>query len=146
MAYEFITMQRTGKVLTILLNRPPTNPLSAAFGRELFDAFTEVDRMDDVTVVVITSALEKAFVAGADIKEMASMDRAASEAFSKLLQDANTMNNYGSSLIYGHPQAPTGARAIVEGIEELAMKGGGYLLFCGCAAGDTAASLVLKVG
>jgi acetyl-CoA acetyltransferase len=60
--------------------------------------------------------------------------------------DANAMNNYGCSLIYGHPQAPTGARLIIEGIEELAMKGGGYLLFSGCAAGDTAASLVLKVG
>lgn len=60
--------------------------------------------------------------------------------------DVNTMNNYGSSLIYGHPQAPTGARLVIEGIEELALKGGGYLLFSGCAAGDTAASLVLKVG
>ncbi|MGE5753644.1 MAG: thiolase family protein [Deltaproteobacteria bacterium] len=60
--------------------------------------------------------------------------------------DANAMNNFGSSLIFGHPQAPTGARLIIEGIEELAMKGGGYLLFSGCAAGDTAASLVLKVG
>ncbi len=60
--------------------------------------------------------------------------------------DVNSMNNYGSSLIYGHPQAPTGARLIMEGIEELAMKGGGYLLFSGCAAGDTAASVVIKVG
>lgn len=60
--------------------------------------------------------------------------------------DANSMNNYGSSLIYGHPQAPTGARLIIEGIEELALKGGGYLLFSGCAAGDTAASIVIKVG
>jgi acetyl-CoA acetyltransferase len=60
--------------------------------------------------------------------------------------DANIMNNYGCSLIYGHPQAPTGARLIVEGIEELVMKGGGYLLFSGCAAGDTAASIILKVG
>ena len=91
MAYEFITLQRTGKVLTLLLNRPPANPLNSAFGRELFDAFTEADRMEDVTVVVITSALEKAFVAGADIKEMASMDRNGSEAFSKLLQEANNL-------------------------------------------------------
>lgn len=91
MAYQFITLQRTGKVLTILLNRPPTNPLNGAFGRELFDAFTEADRMEDVTVVVITSALEKAFVAGADIKEMASLDRNGSEAFSKLLQEANNV-------------------------------------------------------
>ena len=60
--------------------------------------------------------------------------------------DANGMNNFGSSLIYGHPQAPTGARLVIEGIEELAMKGGGYLLFSGCAAGDTAASIILKVG
>ena len=91
MGYEFITLQRTGKVLTILLNRPPMNSLSGAFGRELFDAFTEAGRMEDVTVVVIASALEKAFVAGADIKEMASMDRSGSEAFSKLLQEANDL-------------------------------------------------------
>ena len=47
--------------------------------------------MEDVTVVVITSALEKAFIAGADIKEMAAMDRAESEEFSKLLQEANNI-------------------------------------------------------
>jgi acetyl-CoA acetyltransferase len=60
--------------------------------------------------------------------------------------DVNSMNNYGSSLIYGHPQGPTGVRLIMEGIEEVAMKGGGYLLFSGCAAGDTAASIIIKVG
>ncbi|WP_027714385.1 thiolase family protein [Desulfuromonas sp. TF] len=60
--------------------------------------------------------------------------------------DLNAMNNYGCSLIYGHPQAPTGARLMMEGIEEVALKGGGYLLFAGCAAGDTAASVVLKIG
>ena len=59
--------------------------------------------------------------------------------------DVNSMNNYGSSLIYGHPQAPTGARLMIEGIEEVAAQGGGYLLFSGCAAGDTAASVVIKV-
>jgi len=59
--------------------------------------------------------------------------------------DTHSMNNYGSSLIYGHPQGPTGARLMMEGIEELAQKGGGYLLFSGCAAGDTAASVVIKV-
>ncbi len=55
------------------------------------------------------------------------------------------MNNYGSSLIYGHAQGPTGARLIIELIEELVLKGGGYGLFDGCAAGDTAAAVVLKV-
>jgi hypothetical protein len=35
---------------------------------------------------------------------------------------------------------------IIEGIEETVMKGGGYMLFTGCAAGDTGAALVLKIG
>jgi acetyl-CoA C-acetyltransferase len=59
--------------------------------------------------------------------------------------DVNSFNNFGSSLIFGHPQAPTAGRLIIEGIEELADKGGGYMLFTGCAAGDTGAALILKI-
>ncbi len=59
--------------------------------------------------------------------------------------DVNTFNNFGSSLIFGHPQAPTAGRLIIEGIEELADKEGGYMLFTGCAAGDTGAALILKI-
>jgi acetyl-CoA acetyltransferase len=55
------------------------------------------------------------------------------------------MNNYGSSLIWGHPQGPTGQRLIIEMIEELVLAGGGYGLFVGCAAGDTGAGVVVKV-
>jgi acetyl-CoA acetyltransferase len=59
--------------------------------------------------------------------------------------DLNAMNNYGSTIVYGHPQAPTAARNIMEGIEETVKLGGGYLLWAGCAAGDTGAALVIKV-
>lgn len=93
MAYQFITMQKEGRVLTISLNRPPTNPLNGAFGLELFKAFSAAEQMEDVTVVVIASALEKAFIAGADIKEMAAHDQADAENFSKLLQGANNILN-----------------------------------------------------
>lgn len=55
------------------------------------------------------------------------------------------MNHYGSSLIWGHPQAPTGMRSIIELIEELVILGGGYGLFAGCAAGDTAAAVIVRV-
>ncbi len=64
----------------------------------------------------------------------------------KLGIDVNSMNNYGCSLIFGHPQGPTAGRLIIEGIEEVVMEGGGYFLFGGCAAGDTAAAMVIKVG
>ena len=60
--------------------------------------------------------------------------------------DIEAMNNYGCSLIWGHPQGPTGMRAVIELIEELAMRGGGYGLFTGCAAGDSAMAVVVEVG
>ena len=59
--------------------------------------------------------------------------------------DDSIFNNYGSSLIFGHPQGPTTMRLLVELIEELVMKGGGYGLLAGCAAGDSGAALVIKV-
>jgi acetyl-CoA C-acetyltransferase len=55
------------------------------------------------------------------------------------------MNPYGCSLIYGHPQGPTGLRAIAELIEALRARGGGRGLFTGCAAGDTAGAVVVEV-
>jgi acetyl-CoA acetyltransferase len=55
------------------------------------------------------------------------------------------MNNYGCSLVWGHPQAPMGTRSVIELIEELALRGGGRGLFTGCAAGDSAMAVVLEV-
>ena len=59
--------------------------------------------------------------------------------------DLMKMNNYGCSLIWGHPQGPTGMRVIIELIEELALKGGGLGLFQGCAAGDSSLACVIEV-
>jgi len=64
----------------------------------------------------------------------------------KMAVDVMKMNNYGCSLIYGHPQAPTAGRTIIEMWEEMVLLGGGYCLFTGCAAGDTAAAMIFKVG
>lgn len=55
------------------------------------------------------------------------------------------MNNYGSSLVWGHPQAPTGLRAVMELVEELVLRGGGTGLFTGCAAGDTGMATIVRV-
>jgi acetyl-CoA acetyltransferase len=66
--------------------------------------------------------------------------------FAKVLgYDVMKMNNYGSSMIYGHPQGPTAGRAIAELLEEMVLLGGGYGLWTGCAAGDTGAAMVFKV-
>jgi acetyl-CoA acetyltransferase family protein len=60
--------------------------------------------------------------------------------------DLMQMNNYGCSLIWGHPQGPTGMRSVIELIEELVIRGGGWGLFHGCAAGDSSMAVVVKVG
>lgn len=59
--------------------------------------------------------------------------------------DHERINRHGCSLVWGHPQGPTGLRSIIELIEDLAEAGGGYGLFTGCAAGDSAAAVVLRV-
>ncbi len=59
--------------------------------------------------------------------------------------DADTMNARGCSLVYGHPNAPTGLRSTIELIESLVERGGGFGLFTGCAAGDSAMAVVIRV-
>jgi enoyl-CoA hydratase/carnithine racemase len=73
-------------VATIRLNRPPLNVLSAAMQREIIRLAREVDERDDIRAVVFSGG-ERAFAAGADIKEMAAMDFAAIDRQSRVLQE-----------------------------------------------------------
>lgn len=60
--------------------------------------------------------------------------------------DIYSMNNLGSPLVYGHPQAPVLSRLLIEGIYEATQKGGGLVLVTGAAAGDQGATIICKVG
>lgn len=113
------------------------------------EARTKKGFMAMAVVPAAQQALERAGIAIADCKAIKTHNPfAVNDVYfcNKLDVKAEAMNNYGSSLIYGHPQAPTGMRLMIEMIEELAELGGGYGLFAGCAAGDTAMAVVLKVG
>ena len=71
MAYENVLVERKGAVGIITLNRPQAlNALSAALIRDLGAALDELEGDDAVGAIIITGS-EKAFAAGADIKEMA---------------------------------------------------------------------------
>lgn len=105
--------------------------------------------MPEAPIPAAQRALEQA---GLSIKELKAIKTHNPFALNDILfsrqtgADLQRMNNYGSSLVWGHPQAPMATRAIIELIEELATTGGGYGLFSGCAAGDTAMAVVLHVG
>ena len=76
MTYETITVETRGKVALVTLDRPKAlNALNAQMLGELLQAFREIGGDAGISAVVLTGS-EKAFAAGADIKEMASMDYA----------------------------------------------------------------------
>ncbi|MCV0395013.1 MAG: enoyl-CoA hydratase [Rhizobiaceae bacterium] len=70
MAYETILAETRGKVGLITLNRPKAlNALNTTVLREVVAAVDDFDADDKIGAMVITGS-EKAFAAGADIKEM----------------------------------------------------------------------------
>ena len=72
MAYENIIVETREHVGLIQLNRPKAlNALNAALMRELGEALLKFDADETIGAIVITGS-EKAFAAGADIKEMQS--------------------------------------------------------------------------
>ncbi|MFI8403642.1 enoyl-CoA hydratase [Streptomyces sp. NPDC085463] len=70
MTYETILVERKDRVALVTLNRPEAlNALNLRVMEEVVAAFEELDRDPGVGCVVLTGS-EKAFAAGADIKEM----------------------------------------------------------------------------
>ena len=68
MADPVVTFSKSGTFGSITLNRPPANSYEIGFMRDL-DAAIEAARADaEVRVVILRSASEKFFSAGADIK------------------------------------------------------------------------------
>jgi len=70
---EYIHRERRGPTVILTLDRPPVNVLSRPVLEELSRRLDEAEADPEARVVVLTSAAAKAFAAGADIKEMASL-------------------------------------------------------------------------
>ena len=83
MSYETITTETEGAVTIVTLNRPEAlNALSSKVLDDLIGAFEAYQADDSQRCAIITGAGDKAFAAGADIKEMS--DKAAADFY---LQD-----------------------------------------------------------
>jgi len=116
--------------------------------RSFGQARVDLAHMPEAPVPATRRALESAGVAIKDIKAVKSHNPFAVNdiVFSRETGfSLERMNNYGCSLIWGHPHAATGLRAIIELIEELKLTGGGLGLFQGCAAGDSSMAVVIEV-
>ncbi|WP_108262414.1 enoyl-CoA hydratase/isomerase family protein [Mangrovicoccus ximenensis] len=66
-----VELTRNGDIAVLTLNRPEAlNALSFAILREIGSAFDEVAAMEGIRALLVTGAGDKAFCAGADIKEL----------------------------------------------------------------------------
>jgi enoyl-CoA hydratase len=69
---QLISVQREGGVATVLMNRPPVNAIAPDLLVAFDAALAELGADAEVRVIVVTSAFPRYFMAGADIKMMAS--------------------------------------------------------------------------
>jgi enoyl-CoA hydratase len=68
-----VRAERSGSTLVLTIDHPPVNVLSRRVLEALLTRLDEAESDPAVRVVILASAAEKAFAAGADIREMASM-------------------------------------------------------------------------
>jgi len=88
MAYENIIFQSEDGIATITFNRPKAlNALNNALLNEFSQALDEISANEDIRVLILTGAGEKAFVAGADITEIVKLNSLEAKIFSKKGQD-----------------------------------------------------------
>lgn len=99
--YENILFEKKGNVAVVTINRPEKlNALNDATITELGKVFNEIKSDEDIYVAIITGSGEKAFVAGADIKELNKMNVVSGEEMSVKGQGVfNQIENLGKPVI-----------------------------------------------
>lgn len=101
MAYENILYEKKDGIAYVTVNRPKVmNALNQATVAELKSAFLDAKADHEVMGVIVTGAGEKAFVAGADIGEIAKLGALSGKEFSATGQAAfNVIENLGKPVI-----------------------------------------------
>ena len=101
MIYENILLEKKDAIAYVTVNRPKVlNALNGATIEELRAAFHELKQDALIRVVILTGAGEKAFVAGADIGELAERDPVSGKEFAHRGQNVfNLIENLGKPVI-----------------------------------------------
>ena len=87
MNYQFITLEVADRIATLTINRPDKlNALNSAVLGELSHAIDEIRVREDIGAAIITGA-GRAFVAGADIKELSGQTPVVAKARARGGQD-----------------------------------------------------------
>lgn len=80
-----IEVHPEGRIATVVVNRPEAlNALNADHLRDLIDVFRDLRTDKEVRAIVLIGAGERSFIAGADVRAMATMSEAEGRAFGHL--------------------------------------------------------------
>ena len=83
--YEHLLLETKGQIAILKINNPKSlNALNIATMTELNECLTNIEANKDIRVVILTGEGSKAFVAGADIAEMAKLTAAEGRTMSLL--------------------------------------------------------------
>jgi enoyl-CoA hydratase len=101
MTYENILLEKKNSIAYVTVNRPKVlNALNSATMEELRTAFHDIKNDDGIRVVLLTGSEEKAFVAGADIGELAQQDVVNGKKFAHRGHNVfNLIENLGKPVI-----------------------------------------------
>ena len=101
MTFSNILFEKKNSIAYVTVNRPKVlNALNMATMEELRTAFHEIKNDDTVRVVILTGSGEKAFIAGADISELAKHDAVSGKEYTHRGQSVlNLIENLGKPVI-----------------------------------------------
>jgi len=87
LSYQTLLFTKENGLGIVTINRPQAaNAMNDQAYAELLSLFQEIEKDDEVRVIIITGAGEKAFVAGTDITNMAKLSAAEARAFAYKLK------------------------------------------------------------
>src|SRR5438067_758054 len=101
MNYENLLLEKKNAIAYVTVNRPKVlNALNMATMEELRAAFHDIKGDASIRVVIFTGAGEKAFIAGADIGELAKQDAVTGKEYTHRGQNVlNLIENLGKPVI-----------------------------------------------
>ncbi|WP_138419607.1 enoyl-CoA hydratase/isomerase family protein [Aquibacillus sediminis] len=118
MDFKHFICEIANHVALVTINRPPVNALNSEVFSELSELTDELEENEEVRAIVLTGSGEKAFIAGADVKEMATKD----------LNGLNLMNKKSRTVF---SKIENANKPVIAAINGMAL-GGGFELALAC--------------
>ena len=133
MSDELVLIEKRDRIATMTLNRPPMNPMSVRMLDALHAALTDIEKDRAIRCIVLTGAGERAFCAGADLREESSF---------KTEADSTAFRAYGRGTL---ERIENCAKPIVAAIHGYCI-GGGTAVGWSCDIRIAADNAVFRAG